>query len=279
MQRVQPEIAAVILNYKNPQLTAKCVEILLRSLEECGISSRVVVVDNSAAETARQLRQLLPETVEIIENPENRGFATATNQGIRAGRGEYILLLNNDVFVNPQCLKTGLNYLKEHPQTGIWAPQLAGSDGQPQVSCARFPTLKSAFGEYLLGKQWNWYGDVFEWKEPRAVETVNGAFNLVPKTVFDQIGLLDEEFFFTGEDLDFCKRLRQRGFVVVYDPRCRATHLGGASQGQEKWFRDPYLHRHLILYYRKHHRRFTAECSAIIIHLGLLLRRVLAPLK
>lgn len=279
MQRVQPEISAIILNYKNPQLTAKCVDVLFRSLNECGVSAQVIVVDNSAAETARQLRQLLPEAVEILENPENRGFATATNQGIRASRGEYILLLNNDVFVNPQCLKTGLNYLKEHPHTGIWAPQLAGSDGRPQVSCARFPTLKSAFGEYLLGKQWNWYGDLFQWKEPRAVETVNGAFNLVPETVFDQIGLLDEEFFFTGEDLDFCKRLHQRGFVVVYDPRCRATHLGGASQGQGKWFRDPYLHRHLILYYRKHHRRITAECSAIIIHLGLLLRKLLALLK
>lgn len=279
MERAQPDISAVILNYKNPQLTAKCVEILLRSLEECGASSQVLVVDNSAAETARELRQLLPEAVEIIENPENRGFAKATNQGIRAGRGKYILLLNNDVFVNSQCLKTGLNYLNEHPNTGIWAPQLAGSDGRPQVSCARFPTLKSAFGEYLLGKQWNWYGDLFQWKEPHPVETVNGAFNLIPKTVFDQVGLLDEDFFFTGEDLDFCRRLHRRGFPVIYDPRCRATHLGGASQAQEKWFRDPYLHRHLILYYRKHHRLFTAACSAMIVHLGLLLRRLLAPLK
>lgn len=279
MERTRPELSAIILNYKNPQLTVKCVEILLRSLEEAGISSQVIVVDNSAAETAGELRRLLPGAVEILENPQNLGFAKATNQGIRVSRGEYILLLNNDVFVNSQCLKTGLNYLKEHPNTGIWAPQLAGSDGHPQVSCARFPTLKSAFGEYLLGKQWNWYGDLLEWKEPRAVETVNGAFNLLPKAVFDQVGLLDEDFFFTGEDLDFCKRLHQRGFPVVYDPRCRATHLGGASQAPEKWFRDPYLHRHLILYYRKHQRGFTAGCSAVIIHLGLLLRRVLAPLK
>lgn len=279
MQRVQPEISAIILNYKNPQLTAKCVEVLTRSLEECGVSAQIIVVDNSAAETAGELRRRLPEAVEIIENPENRGFARATNQGIRAGRGEYILLLNNDVFVNSQCLKTGLDYVKEHPQTGIWAPQLIGGDGRPQVSCARFPSLKSAFGEYLLGKQWNWYGDLFEWKEPRAVETVNGAFNLVPQPVFDQAGWLDEDFFFTGEDLDFCKRLNQHGFAVIYDPRCRATHLGGASQAPGKWFRDPYLHRHLILYYRKHHRGFTAACSAMIIHLGLLLRRVLAPLK
>ena len=122
-------VSVVVLNYKNPQLTEKCVANVRDSSAEAKIPVQVIVVDNSASETAARLRHLLPNDTQIIENQRNLGFSRGNNQGILASRGEYILILNNDVFVNANCLKTGVQYMEEHPEVGIWAPRLTSEDG------------------------------------------------------------------------------------------------------------------------------------------------------
>jgi len=93
-------LSAIILNYKDPELTAQCVNYLINSSEDADINIQVIVVDNSAPETVVTLQKILPDSVEIIENQLNLGFSKANNQGIEISTGDYILLLNNDAFVN-----------------------------------------------------------------------------------------------------------------------------------------------------------------------------------
>lgn len=266
-------LSVIILNYKNIDLTAKCVTCLTESIDKSKISAEIIVVDNSAPETANDLKNALPSTVKIIENKVNQGFSRANNQGIQICAGQYVLLLNNDAFVNPECLLGGLTYLKENNNVGVWAPKLVGEDGSMQVSCARLPSFKGLIGEYLLFRNFDWYDDVYQWSEPHDVGNVVGAYLLLKKSVIDQVGLLDEDFFFSVEDVDYCKRIHETGLTVIFDPRFKVLHIGSASS-EDSWISSQHLHNYRVLYFQKHHGKLSAGAAWMIIKLGLIIRRL-----
>ncbi|MDP3067020.1 MAG: glycosyltransferase family 2 protein [Methanobacteriaceae archaeon] len=267
------DLSVIILNYKNPFLTLKCVKTLISSAKKAEISTQIIVVDNSALETSETLKKILPPNIDLIENNENLGFSKANNQGISKAKGNYILFLNNDAFVNSKSLKAGINCLNNKIIFGIWAPKLIGEDGLFQVSCARLPSLKGLIGEYILNKNYDWYNDVSQWTEAKDVGNVVGAFMLIKKSVIDKIGNLDEEFFFNVEDVDFCKRANQAGFLVIYDPRYSIIHIGGASQ-EETWTNDKHLHKNRILYFKKNQGLIKYLLARLIITLSLRIRKL-----
>lgn len=266
-------LSVIILNYKNAELTAKCVFCLLESVEKAKISTEIIVIDNSAPITGNELKKILPSRVKIIENEVNQGFSRANNQGIKICTGQYVLILNNDAFVNPECLWEGLTYLKENNHVGVWAPKLVGEDGSMQVSCARLPSLKGLIGEYLLFRNFDWYDDIYEWTEPHEVGNVVGAYLLLEKSVIEQVGLLDEDFFFSVEDVDYCKRVHKAGLKVIFDPRVKVLHIGSASS-EDSWISSQHLHNYRVLYIQKHHGKLSAWIAWLIINLGLIMRKL-----
>jgi len=266
-------VSAVILNYKNIDLTAKCVNYLIKSAEKADISVEIIVVDNSASESSEKLKEILPADVKIIENQVNKGFSRANNQGIQICTGEYILLLNNDAFINPECLSAGFTFLNENRNVGIWAPQLMGEDGSIQISCARLPSIKGLIAEYLLYRNLDWYNDVNNWTDPTDVGNVVGACMLIRKTVIDEVGLLDEDFFFSVEDVDYCSRVHEAGFKVIYDPRYSTIHMQSASS-RGSWASSNHLHNNRVLYFQKHHGKLSAFIAIVSINLGLLIRKI-----
>jgi GT2 family glycosyltransferase len=265
-------LSAIILNYKDPELTARSVQSLLESAQPIGIKTQVVVVDNSANETAESLKNLLGDDVTIIENLENQGFSRANNQGMEIATGDYILLLNNDAFVNAETLDRGLNYLNKHEKCGVWSPKLVGLDDKFQVSCARLPSLRGLIAEYIQFKNLDWYPDLENWDEPTDVGNVVGAFMLFRRTLVDEVGMLDEDYFFNVEDVDYCKRIHEAGYEVIYDPRYSVVHIGGASQ-PGKWVNDPYMHRNRKIYFKKNHGIVQGIIAGLIIWTGLNMRR------
>jgi GT2 family glycosyltransferase len=232
----------------------------------------VVVVDNSATETAASLKKLLGDNVTLIENQENQGFSRANNQGMEVATGDYILLLNNDAFVNPETLQMGLNYLNNHEKCGVWSPKLVGLDDKFQVSCARLPSLRGLIAEYIQFKNLDWYPDLEYWSEPADVGNVVGAFMLFRRTLVDEVGVLDEDYFFNVEDVDYCKRIHEAGYEVIYDPRYSVVHIGGASQ-PGKWVNDPYMHRNRKIYFKKNHGTVQGILAGLVIWMGLNIRR------
>lgn len=281
MQKKENTLSVVILNYKNVDLTGRCVQALLRAGQQAQLPLDIIVVDNSGPETGEALVALLDDPqVRVVVNERNLGFAAANNQGLLLSRGEFLLLLNNDAFVTAEVLRAGLAYLQTHPDVAIWAPQLVGEDGRPQVSVAPLPTLGQLAGEYwFFGLIWRKLRSrlqpnaVAEAGSPRKVPSVVGAFFLMPRSVLGTVGLLDTDFFFTVEDVDYCYRVRQQGLGIVYDPSHQIIHIGGASQDHGRWSRDPYLHKHRLKYFEKHHRR-VFPVAAMIIKTGLWVRRV-----
>lgn len=203
---------------------------------------------------------------------KNNGFAKANNQGILASKGEYILLLNNDAFINPECVINGINYVKNNKNCGIWAPKLVGEDGSFQISCACLPSIRGLIWEYILLKNYDCYPEIEHWNEPHNVGNVVGAFLLMRKEIIDKVGLLDEDYYFNVEDVDYCKKVHEAGFSVIYDPTYSIIHIGGLSQDYS-WVKDPHLHKNRVIYFRKNHGIFKAFLSKIIIFMGLNIRK------
>jgi hypothetical protein len=198
---------------------------------------QVVIVDNASKDgTAEFLSRSYPQ-VELIRNDKNLGFAKAVNQGIKISRGKYILLLNPDMRVLGRAVLNSLEFVKKNKEVGIIGGQYLYPNYKIQSSFGNFPSLLTEFlqatslykilpfGRYVpynvLWKKW--------FKKIMEVDWVAGGFMLARKEVIESIGLFDENFFMYLEDIDFCRRARDKNFEIVYYPKARIIHHHMAS--------------------------------------------------
>lgn len=270
----KPEVTAVILNYRDPALTAKSVRAVLQASRKTGIRVQTVVVDNSAPLTGRRLKRILPKGTVLVPSGSNLGFAKGNNAGAERAQGRYLLFVNNDAFLTPECLDQAVKALRRDGRIGVWAPRLQFADGSHQKSCARFPTLRGLALEYLFRINRPDYPGMERRSGPVEVDSVTGACLFTPARVFRDVRGFDPDYFFQVEDVDLCRRIRNAGYRVVYDPRYPVVHLSGASQPW-RWTEDPHLHRNRILYFRKNARWPAVLAASAIIGLGLAFRRIL----
>lgn len=226
------------------------VDMLMRALDSLASAldadrDEVLLVDNgSQDDTLDQLRRRHP-AIRVIANGCNAGFARACNQGIRQARGEFVLLLNNDAFIDPGTLRQLEQVLREWPRAGIVAAQLVGPDGRPQRSHGRVPTPASEMGLARLKPVVTRADGVNE------VETVVGACMAVRRAAIEQAGSLDEDFFFYFEETEWCVRMRRHGWQVLFDPRIRIVHLKGASTRAVRSEAQVEMLRSRLIFYRK----------------------------
>lgn len=263
-------ITAIVLNYNTIELTVKCVQEIIRTANLDSVSCEVVVVDNSATNSGTILRSLLPPMVRMLPNMTNLGFAAGCNQGISVSSGEFIALVNSDAEISEGFFETCLEYFESHPNVGVWAPRIVNPHGHVQVSASKLPSIRWAVKEYILGNSTLDYP--MEGNEVIPVEAISGACIIVRKEVFRDVGLFDERFFFTMEDMDFSKRIEQSKWSIAYDLRASVQHVGGASK-ENSWINHPYLHKYRALYFKKHYGTASEILVLIIIWLGLTARR------
>lgn len=252
----------------------------LRSLEESGWER--IVVDNGSDDATVERARSVPGVL-VLANPDNRGFATAVRQGVRAAEGELLLLLNPDVAAEPGAVPA-LAEAVEPEGVAAAGGRLLNPDGSTQVGFAlrRFPTVATALAELLLLNRvfpenpWNRYYRCLDLDhgQPGPVEQPAGACLLVKRRAWEDVGGLDEEFFpLWFEDVDFCRRLCARGWRIVYEPRARFWHAGGHSLSSlERAEQQLHWYRNLLRYFRKHHGPLAAGVLRGGILAGMLLR-------
>jgi GT2 family glycosyltransferase len=238
-------LSIVIVNYRTPQLTIDCLQSLVAEVRSLG--ARVFVVDNASGDdSVTRLQAALAEHgwgdwAQLMPLASNHGYAHGNNAAIRAALAgpnppEFVLLLNPDTIVRPGAIRTLVDFLNRHPQAGIVGSRLEDPDATPQRSAFRFPTL---LGELDAGLK---LGVVSKLLADRILappvsdvrcpaEWVAGASMLVRRSVFDAIGLLDEEFFLYYEEVDFCLRAARCGWQCWYEPASRVVHLVGQASG------------------------------------------------
>ena len=255
-------LSVAIVNYNKGPLLLACLDSIYKTADDLKVE--VIVVDNGSSDgTAKVLPTPYPKS-HLILNSANLGFAKATNQALVAARGSFILLLNPDTVLMEGALQTMVRYLEANPEIGAVGPQMVGPDGIIQLSCRSFPGYSTAlFGHYSLLTRWfpqnpfsrRYLLSDWDHKAVREVDWVSGACLMTHRDVLERIGLLDEQFFLFNEDVDWCKRIRDAGWKVVYLPEARVVHYIGASKDKIPSALVIARHRGMIHYYQKHLRR------------------------
>ena len=244
------KISIVIVSYNVSKLLDECLQSVARALQ--GIDGEVFVVDNhSVDKTIAMLKEKHPE-VKVIANEENVGFSRANNQAIRLSEAEYVLLLNPDTVVYENTLHGVLDFMDKHPEAGGAGVRMLTREGHRAPESRRsIPTPWVAMLK-MLGATRRYYMSHLSWDEPGQIEAVSGAFFLVRRKALDQVGLLDEDYFMYGEDIDLSYRLLKGGWQNWYLPY-DIIHYKGEST-QKSSFR--YVHtfyQAMLIFFRKHY--------------------------
>ncbi len=204
--------------------------------------------------------------IRLIETGANLGFAGANNVAMRAAAGRYILLLNSDAFLQPSALRLAVEHMDATPKAGLGGARLIGEDGSWQPSARIFPTpLHEMIMHLGLAAKYpksKFFGHADRtWADPlipAQTDWVPGAFMIIRKSVLDEVGLLDEDFFLYYEETDLCRRIRAAGHQIWYWPDIVVVHIGGESTRQTGHIvigsqLTLWRMRAMLLYFRKHH--------------------------
>ena len=216
-------LSIIIVSFNTRDLLKKC-------LDSLPSSSEIIVIDNGSTDgTVEMLKKTKEPKIKLIENKENVGFAKAVNQGLRKAGGEYLLLLNSDIFVKKDALEKLVAFAKGQSQAGVVGGRLLNPDGSLQGSCFYLPTMSRIIKEFWLNgpSTLSKYTPLED--KPVEVEAVIGAVFLIPKKVLQKVGFFNERYFMYFEDLDYCRRVREAGFKVYYLPEAEFIHEHGAS--------------------------------------------------
>ncbi|GIV44270.1 MAG: hypothetical protein KatS3mg035_1393 [Bacteroidia bacterium] len=228
------KLSVIIVNYNVRHFLEQCLHSVMKAAK--GLSVEVFVVDNNSVDNSLEMvREKFPE-VKIIANKENVGFSRANNHALRIAKGEYQLLLNPDTVVEEDTFKKVIDFMDNHPDAGGLGVYMIDGKGNflpeskrglptPLVAfykifglSALFPKSK-IFGKYHLG--------YLDKEKIHEVEILSGAFMLMRKAALDKVGLLDEDFFMYGEDIDLSYRIIKGGYKNYYFPETRIIHYKG----------------------------------------------------
>ena len=269
------KISIVIVSYNVSKLLDECLQSVARALQ--GIDGEVFVVDNhSVDKTIAMLKEKHPE-VKVIANEENVGFSRANNQAIRLSEAEYVLLLNPDTVVYENTLHGVLDFMDKHPEAGgAGVRMLTRERHRAPESRRSIPTPWVAMLK-MLGATRRYYMSHLSWDEPGQIEAVSGAFFLVRRKALDQVGLLDEDYFMYGEDIDLSYRLLKGGWQNWYLPY-DIIHYKGEST-QKSSFR--YVHtfyQAMLIFFRKHYGHLSIF-FALPVKIAIYFRASLALLQ
>jgi len=228
-------LSVIVVNWNTRDILRGCLQSVRDHLSEP--ASETIVIDNGSQDgSAEMVLADLPQ-VRLIRNAENLGFGPANNQGMAAASGEFFLLLNSDARLVDDTPARLVELMKRRPQVGVAGPRLVFEGGRLQASANRFPTLaRLAFEELafyrLLPRERSarlLLGGYWDHAEECEVDWLTGACLLVRKQVFEETGGFDASMFLYGEEVEWCHRIRERGWVVLFAPVGEVVHLGHAT--------------------------------------------------
>lgn len=263
------DIGIVIVTHNSEAAIGACLDAAVAT------GAEVVVVDNASVDGTVQIAGSRP--VRVIANPENRGFAAAVNQGFALLQRTFVLLLNPDAVLASglEAMCAACNLPKAAGAGGL----LIGADGRPQTGfmVRRFPSPAALILEALLLNRL-WPGNPvnrryraldLDYTRRITVEQPAGAFLMIRRAVWQELGGLDEAFFpLWFEDVDFCRRAADRGYVLYYEPKAVANHTGAHSiSNLTLELRRIYWYRSLLTYAARHFRpiAFRVVCLAVAV--------------
>lgn len=265
MVSLSMDVSVIILNYKTKELLRQCIEHVRRT--NPAIQYEIIIVDNASKDGSVQMSQSTYPDVRVYEMERNGGFAAGMNFGMRHARGNYVLLINPDVQLEPDTMHTLWSFLQREPFVAVVGPKLINRDGSTQLSCFRFPSLLvPLYRRSPLGRLWfareklrRYLLSTWDHLENRPVDWILGACMMVRRSALERVGMMDERFFLYFEDTDWCRRFWRHGYRVYYLADAHVLHhhrrLSAESPGIAGVFSYPTrVHiRSWLKYIRKYH--------------------------
>ncbi len=280
------KVTVVIVSYNVKYYTEQCLNSLEKALK--GIDCQVVVVDNNSKDgsAAYLSHRFRGRGVEVIDSNHNLGFARANNLAIRQTKGEYVLLLNPDTIVGEDTIRNVVDFMDSHPKSGGVGVRMQNSNGSkapesrrglpsPFVAFCKMAGLCSCFpGSRTFGR---YYMSYLGWDEPCRIDVVSGAFFMLRRDALNRVGLLDEDFFMYGEDIDLSYRLLKGGYENWYLPQ-PMLHYKGESTHKSSFRYVHVFYRAMLIFFRKHYGHLSF-CISLPIKLAIYFKALLALVK
>jgi O-antigen biosynthesis protein len=270
------DLSVVILSYNTRDLLEQTLRTVTDAIQDLAVE--VIVVDNASHDGSPEMVAEKFPDADLLCNKENIGFAAGNNVALQRVRGRHVMLLNSDTVVRRDTLKVLVDFLDEHPDTGAAGCKILNPDGTLQLSCRRgFPTPAAAFCKmsglsriFPKSRRLARYNLTFlDQEETHEVDALSGSCMVIRKEAMDQVGLLDEDYFFYGEDLDWCFRIREAGWQIHYVPRTEIIHFKGESSRAEQMHFRYRFYEAMSIFVAKHMQRRYRFFPLWLLRLGI----------
>jgi len=285
------DLSIIIPSYNTKTITLNCLESIFRSLENSSLDFEVIVVDNASTdETIKEIKNLklkiknYNSKLKVIENETNVGFARANNQAVKKAQGKYLLFLNSDVIIDNLNFKKIIALMEKDEKIGVSTVKVILSNGKTDPACHRgFPTLWRSFCYFsglekvlgnlpILNRILGGYHLTYLDKDKvHEIDSPSGAFYLIRKKIFDQVGGFDERFFMYGEDLDLSYQVKKLGYKIIFYPLSRVLHLkyqsglAGNDQDHQKKIKR-YFYQAMKIFYQKNYAKHSSVFFNTVVY-------------
>ncbi|MCX8015379.1 MAG: glycosyltransferase family 2 protein [candidate division WOR-3 bacterium] len=293
------KLSIVIISFNTRPFILKCVNSILKNYNNDEFE--IIIVDNASQDDSISELQLYYNNIKLIKNINNVGYAKANNQAIKIAKGQYVLLLNPDTIVFPNTLTRVIDFMDNNPQVGVVSCKVILPNGKIDPACHRgFPTPWASFcyfvgleklfpknrlfGRYHLG--WLSLDTIHE------IDTPSGCFYMIRKSLVEEVGLLDENYFLYYEEVDWSYRIKKRGWKIYFLPDVKIIHYKGASSGikksskkltnvskQTKKMAINAFCNSMKYFYNKHYKTKHSIVKDLIFYLGVEIKRYVSLLR
>src|SRR5687767_4903679 len=278
-------LSVVIVNYNVREFLEQCLVSVQKSINYLNNEAEIIIIDNNSTDGSIEYLQPGFPGVKFISNNENLGFAKACNQGIERTSGEYVLFLNPDTIVPADCFQKCISFFKSHNDAGALGVKMLNEKGKylkeskrgfpsPAASffklfglAAIFPRSK-LFAKYYLG--------YLDENNNQEVDTIAGAFMMIPREVLERVGGFDESFFMYGEDIDLSYRIKKAGYKNHYLAETSITHFKGKSTQQKNTDYTKVFYNAMDIFVKKHYMKEKNFLFLIFIRTGIGIRKTMA---
>lgn len=291
------DLSIVIVSFNGKEFLKNCLTSILQSMEGKLMYEIVVVDNNSSDGSSEMVKKEFPQ-IKLIANRENPGFSKANNQGIKISKeSKYVLFLNPDTVVQNQTIEQMLKFMETHKDAGAATCKLVMLNGQIDDASHRgFPTPWNAFSHFsglekLFPKSKLFAGYSLGWRDlskTHEIDALAGAFMLVRRKAGEKAKWWDEDYFFYGEDIDFCYMLKQLGWKIYYVPNVFVTHYKGVSGGIKSISKDittaseetkrratKWRFNAMRIFYNKHYKQKYPRIVNSLVSIGISIREKL----
>lgn len=264
------DLSIIIISWNVREFLAACLDSITAHTGDLNVE--VVVVDSYSSDGTVDMVRDRYQWVRFLPQSSNLGFTRGNNLGLAAAQGRHLMLLNPDTEVVDDALPRMVHYLDEHPDVGVVGPHTLNSDGSTQSTRRRFPNFVTALFESTWLQPFaprsmldRYYARDIADSEIAEVDWVQGSALMIRRKAYGQIGGLDEQYVMFSEEMDWCKRVRNAGWRVVYLGDAQIVHHGGKSTEQVSAMAHIYFQTSKIRYFRKFHGPLAAVALRVFL--------------